>query len=171
MKKKLLGSVLAVMVAIVFCAIFALMPNHMIQSNVYAQAGPTGSFVLFPSGSDPCQNPSIAKSFKVVNISTATTTELVAAVAGKAVYLCGLKATVAGTSPTILFVTGTKVSTACDTGAANQSGTYAITTGTLVELGLGGGVSLLTGASGGELCLTSGGTTPSIQGNLAYVQQ
>jgi hypothetical protein len=136
----------------------------------FAQVGPTGSTVIYPTGSDPCENPSIAKSFGVLNISTATTTELVPAVTGKTVYLCAFKSTVAGTAPSVLFKTGTKVSTACDTGATSQSGTYLPPTGTFFGLS-GDGPALLTGALSGELCLTSGGTTPSIQGNFVYVQQ
>lgn len=135
----------------------------------FAQVGPTGVIIQYNSG-DPCQNPNVVKSFAAINISTATTTELVAAVAGKTVYLCSLTATVVGTSPTLQFKTGTKVSTACDTGAANQSGTYAIVSTSLITLAADS-TTFLTGALSGELCLTSGGTAPSIQGNLTYIQQ
>lgn len=135
----------------------------------HAVVGPNGTFLIYNSG-DPCSNPNVPKSFAVVSISTATTTELVAAVAGQVVYVCALPSTVVGTSPTILFKTGTKVSTACDTGPTSQSGTYAVTSGNFFKLDANGG-TVLTGAVGGELCLTSGGTSPSIQGNLIYVQQ
>lgn len=135
----------------------------------FAQVGPTGSFVVYPTGSDPCQNPSIAKSVKAVAISTATTTELVAAVAGKSVYGCAFESTVVGTSPTILFLTGTKVSTACDTAPANLSGTFAVTSATLFTVHPT--MTFTQSIVGGELCLTSGGTAPSIQGFFTYVQQ
>lgn len=135
----------------------------------FAQVGPTGSFVVYPTGSDPCQNPSIAKATAKVAISTATTTELVAAVAGKAVYLCAFESTVAGTSPTILFLTGTKVSTACDTSPVNLSGVFAITSGSIFPIHPT--MTATQSAASGELCLTSGGTTPSIQGFFTYVQQ
>lgn len=134
-----------------------------------AQVGPTQTVLIYPTGS-LCANPNVAKSFKVVAISSATTTELVAAVAGKTVHLCSFIASVVGTNPTLLFITGTKVSTACDTAPANQSGTYAITTGALVKLD-NPFSSLLTGAASGELCLTTGGTITGVQGNLTYVQQ
>jgi hypothetical protein len=135
----------------------------------FAQVGPTGVIIQYNSG-DPCQNPNVVKSFAAVNISTATTTELVAAVAGKTIYMCSLTVSVSGTSPTFQFKTGTKVSTACDTAPTNQSGTYALTSGQLVTLAADS-TTFLTGALSGELCLTSGGTTPSIQGNLTYIQQ
>lgn len=156
--------------AFLMVTVAALLIGPLRMPIVHA-VGPSASFVVFNSG-DPCLNPNVAKSFAVVNISTATTTELVAApsVAGQVVYMCALTVTVTGTSPTLLFKTGTKVSTACDTGAASQSGTYAVTTGSFVKIDANGG-ALLTGAASGELCLTSGGTTPSIQGNLVYVQQ
>lgn len=158
------GLIAAVVVMLVAAALWIPTPRQ-----VYAQVGPTGTVLIYNAG-DPCENPSVAKSFATVNVSTATTTELVAAVTGKVVYVCGMEVTIAGTTPTMIFKTGTKVSTACDTAPTSQSGTYAPTSGAFMVLGSSNG-SLLTGASSGELCLTSGGTTPSIQGNLVYVQQ
>lgn len=123
----------------------------------------------FAQSADPCASAAVPKQTKAVNISTATTTELVAAATGETVYLCQFVATVAGTSPTLLFETGTKVSTACDTGAVSLSGTLAITSGTFVTLGYGS--TLTAGAASGELCVTSGGTLPSVQGVISYVQR
>jgi len=117
--------------------------------------------------SDPCENPNVLKSSSLVNISTATTTQLVALSGTTRVYACGFSATVSGTSPTLLFLYGTGA--ACATGPVNLSGTFAITTGTLVSLGYGG--MLFASAAGNALCLTTGGTTPSVQGVLTYVQQ
>lgn len=135
-----------------------------------AQVGPIASVQVYSSTSDLCQNPSVAKSSVAVNISTATTTELVAAVASKHVWLCKLNVTVAGTSPTIVFKTGTKVSTACDTSPTSLSGTYAITSGSTFDVSATSGTPFES-ISGGEMCLTSGGTTPSIQGVAVYVQR
>lgn len=156
-----------VVATVVLVALSALVPSR----TVHAVVGPNGTMLIYNSG-DPCANPNVPKSFVAVNISTATTTELVAAPSSgtAAVYVCALTGTVAGTSPTLIFKTGTKVSTACDTAPASQSGTYAPASGTFVKIDANGG-TILTGAAGGELCLTSGGTGPSIQGNLAYVQQ
>jgi hypothetical protein len=161
----------AVMVIIIFAALFVLMPNHSILNDVVlAQTGPSGSFVLFPSGSDPCENPSIAKSQVAVNISgAAATTELVAAVAGKTVYACDLLVSDVGTSPTIQFKTGTKVTTPCDTGGVNLSGTIVVATGTIFTVHTTN--AFAQGAANGEFCLVAGGTTPSIQGMFTYVQQ
>lgn len=139
-------------------------PNH-----VFAQVGPSGSFVLFPSGSDPCSNPSIPKSQVKVAISTATTTELVAAAAGKSVYGCAFQASDVGTSPTLVFEYGTKVSTACDTGATALTGTIVVATGTI--LAIHPSATFVQTIAANELCLVSGGTTPSVQGYFTYVQQ
>ena len=135
-----------------------------------AQTGPGITVAVYNGGSDYCQNPSIAKTSIAVNIGSATTTELVAAAAGKKVYVCKFSTSVVGTAPTLLFKTGTKVTNPCDTGTASLSGTYAITTGTMFELSANAGVPLVSTAAG-EMCVTSGGTGPSIQGVMVYVQR
>lgn len=120
------------------------------------------------AGTDPCANPSVAKSSAVVNISGAAgTTQLVAVSGTTSVYACGFQATVVGTTPTVLFEYGT--STDC-TGTHALTGTMAIVTTSTVNLGFGGSTVFKAPASQG-LCLVAGGTTPSIQGVLTYVQQ
>lgn len=165
MKKAL---ALSLTVALIAVSAMFLQPGSFAHA---AGVGPSLTALIYNSG-DPCLNPNVAKSFAAVNISgAAATNELVAAVAGKTVYMCSLQASVVGTSPTIQFETGTKVSTACDTGAVVKSGTFAIVTTSLAKFSGDGGTTNLTGASGGELCLVAGGTTPSIQGTLVFVQQ
>lgn len=124
--------------------------------------------VTFPTG-DACQNPTVKKASAVLNISTATTTALVSAVAGKVVYLCSFNFSTGGTAPTYTFKTGTQITTACDTSAASLTGAITPTSGTLLA-------SVFTGTqmqsiSGGQLCLTTGGTTPTALGFITYVQQ
>lgn len=118
---------------------------------------------------DVCQNENIPKSSKSIVISTATTTELVAAVSGKVIYVCALDFTTGGTAPTYTFKTGTKVSTACDTGPVSLTGTFAPTTGsTFLALGSG---TLMQSATSGEICVTTAGTTPAANGFMTYIQQ
>lgn len=136
-------------------------------SCTFSGAGTTGSGPMYAVG-DPCQNPDLMKSSAAINISSATTTAVVALAAGKTTHVCEFSATAAGTNPTILFLTGTETTTPCDTGAANLSGTFAPTAGTAVRLG--GSGTVMKSAAAGQLCITSGGT-PSIQGVLTYVQQ
>jgi hypothetical protein len=126
----------------------------------------SGAVSIVAAGSDPCANLSVPKSSVAINISTATTTQLVAVSASKAIYACSFAASVAGTAPTVLFEYGT--STAC-TGTNALSGTLAITTGSYVTLGWGG--TIFTAPATNGLCLVSGGTLPSVQGVLTYVVQ
>lgn len=137
----------------------------------FAQAGPS-SWSLFSTAaanSDPCQNPSVVKLSAKLNISTATTTEVVAPVAGKSIYVCRVLASVVGTSPTITFTSGTKVSTACDTNPVTLTGAVAVPTTTIINWG--GAETIINDPVATELCLVSGGTAPSVLGWIDYVQQ
>jgi hypothetical protein len=144
--------------AISFCAVAA-----------HAQTGPNQTVIQYKSNLNPCQSVSFPKSTAVISISATGTTAIIAAVTGKKIYLCDFKATITGTTPTLLFLTGTQTTTACDTAAANLSGTFAPTSGSLLSLGMPGGIA--TTITSGQLCATAGGTTPSVQGVLSYVQQ
>jgi hypothetical protein len=118
---------------------------------------------------DACQNPGITKSSAVINIGAAATTKIVDAVAAKKIYVCSFHLTLAGTTPTLVFKTGTHGSADCDTSAASLSGTYAPTSGLVLAQG-GSGV-LMTSITAGQVCGTTVGTGSSAQGILTYVQQ
>lgn len=135
----------------------------------FAQSAPQMSVFIYPTG-DLCQNPNVVKSSAVVNISTATTTELVAASAGKKVYLCSFHTSTGGTTPTIQFKYGTKTTTACDTGATNLSGAFAPPSATMFSL-TGASGTLLSTPAANELCATTGGTSPAFIGVVVYVQR
>ncbi len=136
-----------------------------------AMAGTPGtSAVTETTPADPCQSASVLKSSAVVNIGAATTTKIVDVSGSTAIYVCGLTASLAGTTPSITFKSGTNVSTDCDTGAATLSGVILPTSGSLVTLNAGGGTVLKTAASK-QLCGTTVGTGSSFQGILTYVQQ
>lgn len=100
-----------------------------------------------------------------VNVGSATTAQLVAAQGNQPIHVCSITATIAGTTPTALFIYGT--GTNCATNNGNLSGTFAPTSGTLMSVGYGG--DLMVVPPGNELCVTTGGTTPSLQGILTYV--
>lgn len=125
----------------------------------------TGKILIGATG-DPCLDPNVAKSTVVVNISSATTTQLVALSGSTIVYVCGLSATIAGTTPTLLMEYGTGAS--CGTGTTALTGTFAPTAGTLMSLAVDG--TEMKSIAGNAICLVSGGT-PSIQGVLTYIQQ
>ena len=138
--------------------------------NVSAAISGTASVnqVNVANNNDPCAAPSALKSNIAINISTATTTQLVAAVASKVVYVCGWSGSAAGTTPAITFEYGTGAS--CGTGTTALTGAMLVPSGNFVSVG-GGGSTTFPNAAGTALCLVSGGTGPSIQGQLTYVQQ
>lgn len=121
------------------------------------------------AAADPCQDSNVAKSSAVINIGAAATTKIVDAVAAKKIYACAFHLTLAGTTPTLVFKTGTHASADCDTAAASLSGTYAPTSGLVLAMN-GQGV-LMTSITAGQLCGTTTGTGSSAQGILTYVQQ
>lgn len=118
---------------------------------------------------DPCQSPFVQKSSAKINVGATTTTKIVDVSGSTAIYVCSFSFSLAGTTPTFKFVSGTNASADCDTGAADQSGLYAPLTGSTIGLS-GQGTVLQTPASK-QLCGTTTGTSSSAQGVLNYVQQ
>lgn len=118
---------------------------------------------------DPCSDPAVMKSNVALNQGASATAAIVAAVAGKATYVCGFAASAAGTNPTFTFVTGTQTSTACDTGASNLSGAM-VPSATVGTMAYAPGMTAFKTAAAGQLCVTTAATT-SVQGVLTYVQQ
>jgi hypothetical protein len=115
--------------------------------------------------SDPCQNGAFLKGS--VSLALTASSQLIAASGGSSIFVCGFAATAAGTSPTLQFVYGT--GTTCGTGTVNLTGAFAPTAGT--ELRAGGAITQFSVPSGNNLCAIVGGTSPSIQGFLTYVQR
>jgi hypothetical protein len=121
-----------------------------------------------PNGADPCANPNVAKSSVVVNIGAATTAQMIAAGgAGTATYVCGLTASLEGTTPTIKLITGTQAATACDTGPADLTGAMKPTSGAMVTMGYGG--TIVKSAPASQICGTTTGAGSSFQGVITYV--
>ncbi len=116
------------------------------------------------TSADPCLVPGVAKSSATISLTA--TAQLVALVSGQTVYVCNASFTAAtGTAATYQFQYGT--GTNCGTGTTNLTGT--MIGGSPISLGWGG-TSIKTGASN-ALCLALGGTTPSAQGVVTYIQQ
>ena len=100
----------------------------------------------------------------LVNISSATTTTIVAAVANKSIVVLGYQLNLSGTTtPTFLFQDGA---------STNLMGSF----GTGAAAGVATGFSvmgqrdmpLFSGANGQSLRIVSAGTAPNIQGNVQY---
>jgi len=100
-----------------------------------------------------------------INISTATTTQLIAGVAGQNIYVCSIIFSATGTTPTAQFTSGTGGT--CGTSTVTLSGViippafFSIVDGNSTVLGI------ITAGQG--FCLVSGGT-PSLQGWIEYSQ-
>jgi hypothetical protein len=173
--------VLATMVAAMLgLLVVTAWPQGTIPQSTYQQANNLGNPVAvvlgnIPGTTDPCLN-STLKSSVVINISSATTTQLVAAVTGKAVYVCGF-----------LFTISQVVTTANTLGFEYGTGTNC-GTGTIALTGLLGGGGIIaappitvqapsdgtdfSAPTSNALCaVTAIGATGSFQGYLSYVQQ
>jgi hypothetical protein len=124
---------------------------------------PSGALNL--NTSDPCQNGAFPK--VSVPLALTASSQLVTASGSTSIYVCGFAATVAGTSPTLQFKYGT--GTTCGTGTVNLTGAFAPTAG--IELATHGAFTQFSVPSGNNLCAIVGGTSPSIQGYLTYVQR
>lgn len=118
---------------------------------------------------DVCQSPAVAKSSAIINVGATTTTKIVDTSSTTVVYVCGFTATLAGTTPTVVFKTGTHGSADCDTSTASLTGTFAPVTGSVISLG--GSGTIMQSIAGGQICATTTGTGSSFQGVLTYVQQ
>lgn len=126
-----------------------------------------------PVQADPCSY--AVKSSASINISSATTTQLVAISGSTAIYVCGFTVTInqiITTANTIQFEYGT--STNC-TGVNKLTGLFGaggITAGLPIAVTYGYGTgTIFTAPASNGLCALTAGTTPNIQGVLTYVQQ
>lgn len=100
-----------------------------------------------------------------IAISTATTTEIIALVANKNIFVTSWDG-VSSAAGTFKWVYGT--GTACGTGTTDLTGTYAFGASTVVTKGNGLGPILIV-PRGNALCATSASTI-NIQGSVSYAQ-
>lgn len=169
--KKTLFSVLATLALIAWVGVTfaANLPVNVYQGGVAVSASAPFN-IKYGTGYDPCQNPAIAKSTAAVAATSSSTAYVLAAKStGKVIYVCEVTGSLSGTTPTIIFSTGTKTTNECDTGNSNLSGTIAPTAGSIVSIGRGGG-TIMKGTSGADVCVTTGATS-AFNGVISYVQQ
>lgn len=100
-----------------------------------------------------------------INVSTATTTQLVALSSGKKIYVTSLDV-IAGGTGNITFVYGT--GTACGTGTTSLTGAYNLTAQAGIAKGNGLGPVLVVPASN-ALCVTTSAAV-QMSGSVAYAQ-
>jgi hypothetical protein len=126
-------------------------------------------------GIDPCNANGVAKLHAFANITTATTTALVAVSGSTAVYVCEVDFELASTTTadTVLFEQGTGAAcagtptslTATYTNAATAIATFS------KSLGSGASTNFKVAASNGLCAVSTVGTTPTISVDVEYVQQ
>jgi hypothetical protein len=123
----------------------------------------------FLIGLDPCQSNGVAKTSVAINLTTATTTQLVALAAGQSVYVCGYNFTETSVAQTAQFEYGTGAS--CGTGTTVLTGPFTSTTTNTIVVGEYSGGTIMTAPTGNALCIVSTGAAVVIGGSLTYVQQ
>lgn len=119
---------------------------------------------------DPCQSSAVAKSSAVINISSATTTSLVAASGSTVIYVCGFSMSMVGAIESLKFVYGTQVTNPCDTGQTALTGAFADGTASDIAWSYGPGSTIFKTIASQQLCAVTTGTV-SIQGLVTFVQQ
>jgi hypothetical protein len=118
---------------------------------------------------DPCGSWGVAKQSVVINLASATTTQLVALSAGQTIFICGYNFTMVGAAETITFEYGTGAS--CGTGTTALTGAIADGTASDISVTYGGGeMTIFSTPSANALCALTTGTV-GIQGVLTYVQR
>ena len=150
-----------------YVATYACSSTYPTAGTVTASFSPIPTNVLanFAGVGDPCKNPAAATVSAVVNIGSATTTQIVALAAGKQIYVCQVSVSATGTTPSVLLAYGT--GSACGTGTTSLTGAIALTASQPMSIGWGGAV--VTTPAGNALCVTNVGST--LTGVISYVQQ
>lgn len=121
---------------------------------------------------DPCMNPGVLKQSVPINITTATTTSLVAASGTTAVYVCSYSMTlnsIVTTATTAQLEYGTGGSCTGTNALTGLYGAGGITAGVPIPIVQPSPLKATPAANG--VCLVSAGATVNIQGVLTYVQQ
>jgi hypothetical protein len=124
------------------------------------------------STADPCQNSNAAKSSAAINITTATTTAIVALSAGKTIYVCALSMQETSNTGNITYQWEYGTGAACSSPTA-LSGAYSTDNAQVASQSLGGSTLFGIPASNALCIVTTGapGTNAGFFGFVSYVQQ
>lgn len=123
---------------------------------------------------DPCVS-SNSKTSVAISVNSATTTSLVAVVAGHGVFVCGFVLNIPGSATSaataqLEYGTGASCSSPTTlTGAFGSNDAAVSTTPTTVQYG-NGGATVAIAPPGNGVCLLTAGTTVLVTGILTYVQ-
>lgn len=119
----------------------------------------------YTTGQSNCVQAVAASNAAIMAISSNTTAQLVALVAGKRIYVTSWDL-ISSAAGTFKFVYGT--GTNCGTGTTDLTGTYTFGTSTVFTKGNGMGMLLVVPVSN-ALCYTSASSIAA-QGTVSYVQ-
>lgn len=149
-----------------FCWTISQPPPTGIYGLVLPACTPQGALTAGINSTGPTA-PVACDSSVAVNITSATTTTLVPLSGTTMIYVCQFTLEfVSGTTPSFYFEYG--FGTNCIAAPVALTGTFQSTTSNNVIIAGSGYGFLFRGGVGNNLCLVSGGTTPSIQGYVTY---
>lgn len=132
--------------------------------STFAQAQSTQQLCYTTNGSNCVPSVAAAKSV-AINVSTATTTQLVSAVTGQNIFVTSFDV-IAGGTGNITFVYGT--GTNCGTGTTSLTGAYPLTAQAGLVKGNGLGMIFFI-PPGNALCVTTSAAV-QMSGSVSYVQ-
>lgn len=126
------------------------------------------------STSDPCQ--SASKSSAAINVTSGTTTSVVAVSGATVVYVCGFAITIAPSAvaaATALFEYGVGATCTSPTVLTGTFGNGDLTSaaGVAPILYGNGGATIFKSAASAGVCILTAGNAVNVQGVLTYVQQ
>jgi len=116
---------------------------------------------------DMCSSGTFPKSGTAVSAGAATTTQIIAAVAQFAIYVCGYELSQIATAGTVQWVYGTGAS--CGTGTTNLTGPMGVTASQPFGYGTGGN-TVFKVPVGNALCLTATGAGGTVSGVVTAIQ-
>ena len=157
------------------CSSFSSGAGQVMIRASLASGGATATVtpVNTPGTTDPCANSSVPKLSAFVNITTATTTAIVAVSGNTAVYVCGFMSDIASTTTASTLILEQGTGAAC--AGSPVSLTHTMTNGTLADTfksyGGGGQTIFKTAAANGLCAVTTVGSTPTTGVTVTYVQQ
>jgi hypothetical protein len=134
----------------------------------FGSAGPASGAAMGAFGAGGALAPLVQTGASVpINIATAATTQLVAAVSAKAIYVTAWDAVAGGTTNFTLEY-GTQTTAPCDTGTTALTGAYGLIAQFGVAKGSGLG-SVLVVPAGNALCAVNSAAV-QVSGSVAYSQ-
>lgn len=143
----------------ILLTIFALLLGI---SNSFAQ---NRARLCYTTTGNNCVEAIQASASKAISVAASTTTEIIALVATKSIYITSFDFMSAGTlNATLVYGTGTN----CGTGTTSLTGAYPLIAQAGISKGNGAGIILVIPVSN-ALCITTSGAS-QVSGSVSYAQ-